>query len=91
MKTQAAFIRANKPAVLHPPATINFYLAVVVHPVHGKVDYPLRLTQALKHVVAFVVSMRVINRHYIGGELFGGLQEFRVVRIPVFNPLVKLV
>ena len=77
--------------MLHPPATINFYLAIVIHPVHGKVHYPLWLTQAFKHVVAFVVSVRVINRYYIGGELFGGLQEFRVVRVPVFNPLVKLV
>ena len=81
VEAETALVGADRGVELNAVAAVHAHGASVVDPVHAEHDSPLRLNDALENRVLLVLRMRVHNGGERGEDLFGGLDELRLVGV----------
>ena len=85
METKAAFIRTDRAVKLHAVATVDMYITVVVYPWNPELDHTLRLDKTLQQRRALPLRMLVDDQFKRLKNFSDCLQEFRLMRISLFN------
>jgi hypothetical protein len=82
MKTQSAFVRADRTIHFDAKAPIDFHISLIIQPGNPKANHALRFGYSLQHGLLSVLGALLQHRLHAFDDLFNGLMEFFFIRIP---------
>src|SRR5437773_12176538 len=94
MKTQSAFVGADRAVHLNPEPAIDMKIALIVSPRNAKHDHPLRLDDALQYFLVPIFGMLLEDNRKRVDHFMDRLMVFRfgwILRLHLAHELSNII